>query len=70
MWVVYPMQVASTAGTNFAKHADAIFFETSAKESINVHELFKTIGNECRQLYYCMWKHLYCTRVFYMDTIL
>ncbi len=38
------IQVAVTAGENFAKNADAIFLETSAKENINVHELFKAIG--------------------------
>lgn len=37
-------QVAASAGENFAKNADAIFLETSAKDDINVHTLFKAIG--------------------------
>ena len=40
------LQVTASAGANFAKNADAIFMETSAKENVNVHELFKAIGTE------------------------
>ena len=39
-------QVAKSTGENFAKNSNAIFLETSAKDNINVHDLFRTIGEE------------------------
>jgi len=42
MYVLF--QVAKSTGENFAKNSDAIFVETSAKDNINVHDLFRTIG--------------------------
>ncbi len=38
------MQVSTATGEMFAKNANAIFMETSAKDGHNVQELFKEIG--------------------------
>lgn len=40
------LQVARSTGETFAKNSDAIFLETSAKDNINVHDLFRTIGEK------------------------
>jgi len=40
--------VPSTEGESFAKSANALFFKTSAKENIGVHEAFEAI---CGDLY-------------------
>ena len=36
--------MSTSTGSSFAKHSDAIFLETSAKDSINITELFNAIG--------------------------
>ena len=57
------IQISRTTGETFARNANAVFMETSAKEGTNVRELFKTIGIFTKCFFACCYKLMTVTIV-------
>lgn len=57
VWL-FVVQVAMATGKAYAEEIEAIFFETSAKEGTNIHELFHAIGE--RLSHTCSFKYSEC----------